>query len=103
VTAVANERREAAAIPMRQTWDLDVTWQSAAGCRGLDANLFFSPTHLESKEERQYREGRAKSICAQCSVRAQCLEFALTTREPHGIWGGMNELERRHAIARMAV
>lgn len=100
---MANEFRDAATIRMRQTWDLHVDWQSEAQCRGSDANLFFSPTHLESKEERQHREGRAKSICADCAVRPQCLDFALATRESHGIWGGLNELERRHTIARMAV
>ncbi len=92
----------ASAIAMRQTWDLDISWQFEASCRGSDANLFFSPTHLESKEERDQREARAKSICADCTVRSRCLEFALLTREPHGIWGGLNELERRHALARQA-
>jgi WhiB family transcriptional regulator, redox-sensing transcriptional regulator len=83
---------------MRQTWDLELAWQSQAGCRGSDANLFFSPTHLETKDERQMREMAAKAICGACAVRKQCLDFALSTREPHGIWGGLNELERRHAV-----
>ncbi len=88
---------------MRPTWDLNLTWQSGAGCRGSDANLFFAPTHAESKEERTARETRAKAICSECSVRLACLDFALATRESHGIWGGLNELERRHAIERKAV
>ena len=37
----------------------------------------------------------AKSICATCPVRTPCLDFALEIREPHGIWGGLNESERR--------
>jgi WhiB family transcriptional regulator, redox-sensing transcriptional regulator len=98
VPAVAVPRPVSTAPRMRQTWDLEVAWQSEAGCRGSDANLFFSPTHLESKEERQVREIAAKAICAECVVRRPCLDFALLTREPHGIWGGMNELERRHAV-----
>src|SRR5437870_1750451 len=52
---------------MRPIWDLDVTWQFEARCRGSDANLFFSPTHLESKEERHLREAQAKSICSTCT------------------------------------
>jgi WhiB family redox-sensing transcriptional regulator len=103
VAAVARISRDVAAISMRHTWDIEVDWQADARCRGSDANLFFSPTHLESKEERQQREGRAKSICSACTVRRRCLEFAIATRESHGIWGGMNELERRHAVARQAV
>ena len=38
---------------------------------------------------------RAKAICAQCSVREPCLEMAIRIREQHGIWGGLNELERK--------
>ena len=30
-----------------------------------------------------------------CPVRKECLTFALRIREPHGIWGGLNEMERR--------
>jgi len=28
-------------------------------------------------------------------VRPECLEYALEVRETHGIWGGLNEMERR--------
>ena len=41
------------------------------------------------------RERQAKAICARCPVRIECLEYAVRIREPHGIWGGLNELERR--------
>ncbi len=34
-------------------------------------------------------------ICAQCIVQPECLEFALRVHEPHGIWGGLTEAERR--------
>ncbi|HEV3495824.1 MAG TPA: WhiB family transcriptional regulator, partial [Actinomycetes bacterium] len=46
------------------------------------------------------REARAKEICALCPVRRPCLDYALAIREPHGIWGGLNELERKQLIAR---
>jgi WhiB family redox-sensing transcriptional regulator len=61
--------------------------------------LFFPPTYAERKEERDAREARAKSICAECPVRAECLDYALSIREPHGIWGGLTEAERRLLIA----
>jgi WhiB family redox-sensing transcriptional regulator len=38
---------------------------------------------------------RAKSICRVCPVNAECLDYALTIREPYGIWGGLTETERR--------
>ena len=70
-------------------------WQWRAACRGEDANLFFPPNHVEEREARLLREQQAKAICATCPVRIECLEYAVRTRESHGIWGGLNELERR--------
>jgi len=95
-------RSSAAGSVSRPIWDEDIDWQKRAACRGADANLFFAPTHQETKEERLGREAQAKSVCARCPVLEQCLSFALTTREPHGIWGGMNESERRQALQRRA-
>lgn len=95
--------RNAMAISMRPTWDHDLNWQSAARCRNSDATVFFAPTHLETKDERVQREGRAKAICSECGVRRACLDFAIVTRESHGIWGGLNEIERRHAVTHQAV
>jgi WhiB family redox-sensing transcriptional regulator len=45
------------------------------------------------------READAKAICVACIVREDCLNYALSIREPHGIWGGMNENERRLLLA----
>ena len=99
--APATPRRSSAAGEVsRPTWEEDVSWQQDALCRGADVNLFFTPSHLEHKEEREEREDRAKAICAGCPVRNPCLSFALRTREPHGVWGGMNEIERRHLLLR---
>lgn len=44
------------------------------------------------------REKRAKEICTDCGVREACLEYALSIREQHGIWGGLTENERREMI-----
>lgn len=38
---------------------------------------------------------RAKEICASCPVQAECLDFALTTNQQWGIWGGL-DVEQRH-------
>ncbi|HEX9774358.1 MAG TPA: WhiB family transcriptional regulator [Actinomycetota bacterium] len=86
----------------RPTWATTVDWQSLAACRGADTNLFFTPFHLETKDERVRREAKAKAICAECPVIMQCRRFALDVREPHGIWGGLNEIERRHLLSRKA-
>jgi len=73
-------------------------WQWRAACRGEEASVFFAPNHSETKEEKHVREHRAKAICAICPVRIECLEYAVRTHESHGIWGGLNELERRLLI-----
>ncbi len=75
-----------------------VEWQMRAACRGPQSVVFFPPTVAEAKDERSERERRAKAICAQCSVITECLEYALRIREPHGIWGGLNEQERRRLL-----
>ena len=63
----------------------DVDWKRA-NCRGMDPNLFFpyrgEPTEL------------AKSVCAGCVIRSDCLEYALA-HEGRGIWGGVAERTRR--------
>jgi len=39
--------------------------------------------------------GPARQVCAQCSVRQLCLEFAVSNRIVYGIWGGLTGPERR--------
>jgi WhiB family transcriptional regulator, redox-sensing transcriptional regulator len=73
-------------------------WQVKAACRGPQAAVFFPPPQFERKDEKLEREARAKAICADCSVRQPCLEYAIDIREPHGIWGGLNESERRQLV-----
>ncbi|MEO6120969.1 MAG: WhiB family transcriptional regulator [Acidimicrobiales bacterium] len=79
---------------------VEQTWQLKAACRGPHVSVFFPPTHFERKDEKENRERRAKSICATCPVRKDCLDFAVRIREQHGIWGGLNEQERRQGAAR---
>jgi WhiB family redox-sensing transcriptional regulator len=65
----------------------DLSWHDRANCKGANADLFFP--------ERGASTRTAKSICRQCQVRADCLEFALRSGEKFGIWGGLSERERR--------
>jgi WhiB family redox-sensing transcriptional regulator len=66
-------------------------WRSAAACRSADPDLFF-PVSDSGRALEQVTQ--AKAICAGCSVRRECLAFALRTHQIHGIWGGMTEGER---------
>jgi len=67
----------------------DRSWQDLANCLGVDPDVFFP---FDSHDEDL---AAAKAICAECSVRRQCLEYALTTRQDAGVWGGKSERERR--------
>ncbi|MFH1329104.1 MAG: WhiB family transcriptional regulator [Actinomycetota bacterium] len=84
---------------MGEAVPLDRSWQLTGLCRGNHSYLFFPPSAVERKEERERREAKAKAICAVCVVRGDCLEFALEIREPYGIWGGKTETERRQVLA----
>jgi WhiB family redox-sensing transcriptional regulator len=67
--------------------DERLAWQDRANCKGANADLFFP--------ERGASTRAAKAICRECQVREECLEFAITTGEKFGIWGGLSERERR--------
>lgn len=76
---------------------LQSPWAVQAACRDADPNHFYPP---EGAERRAEREALAKRICAECVVRGDCLEQALTRGESYGIWGGLNEVERRSLLRR---
>ncbi len=73
----------------------ELEWRERAACLAHPAILFFGLDDTEPPAERRVREDEAKRICATCLVRAECLEYALDTKEPYGIWGGLTELERK--------
>jgi WhiB family redox-sensing transcriptional regulator len=65
----------------------DPSWRRMAACRGVSPDLFFP-----SKGE---PAGEAKQVCQTCPVAGACLDFAITSGEETGIWGGMSERQRR--------
>lgn len=78
------------------------SWWDRAACRGQDASPFFAPAYFEKRSEKLAREAIAKSFCRRCEVRECCLSYALDLRDPHGVWGGMNEMERRAVLRERA-
>ena len=70
-------------------------WRPEAACRGLDPELFFSSDEIVNRQERLEREAEAKAVCNRCSVRRDCLSYAVSAGERYGIWGGLNPQERR--------
>ena len=80
----------------------DSGWRERAACLDYPADLFFGMDDAESSAERRTREDKAKSVCFTCQVRDECLEYALSTKEPYGIWGGLTEIERRTHLHKRA-
>lgn len=81
--------------PVASNWD----WQQYGSCRATGDALFFAPVG-ERPTTRARRETAAKEICAGCVVRRECLDWALTVREPYGVWGGTTPEERSEMLAR---
>ncbi|WP_078588504.1 MULTISPECIES: WhiB family transcriptional regulator [Streptomyces] len=73
-----------------------------AACADSDTNLFYPDPEEMGPETAEWAERRAKMICAGCPVKAMCLSDAMERREPHGIFGGLNERERNSALRRAA-
>lgn len=71
-------------------------WRDRAACRGEDPELFF-PVGRDDVDRPEI--DAAKEICDRCPVLDECLDYALQTRQPEGIWGGLTSTGRR-ALAR---
>ncbi|MXW41669.1 MAG: WhiB family transcriptional regulator [Acidimicrobiia bacterium] len=67
-------------------------WRHLAACRGSDPALFF-PVGRTGMAIKQVEA--AKVLCDDCLAQADCLEFALSTNQDSGVWGGTSEDERR--------
>jgi|GEM_PF-325345 len=70
-------------------------WQTRSACDSSTQGVFFIPGAFERKAEKIAREKIAKSICQSCPVMRECLSYALEKKVKHGVWGGLNEKERR--------
>ena len=71
---------------------IDTNWMSIGNCADKPPSLFF-PSDGVGVEA-------ARRICADCPVKAPCLEYALEQRIDHGVWGGTSERERRRILKR---
>ena len=67
-------------------------WIERAACLEHDPDLFF-PVGTTGPAVAQV--ARAKAVCEPCAVRGDCLTWALDTCQDAGVWGGLDEEERR--------
>lgn len=72
-------------------------WSRDAACREADPHLFHpegDAAHVLSAT------AEAKTYCARCEVQEQCLADSMARAEPSGVWGGLDEKERRTILRR---
>ena len=64
-----------------------MSWWHDALCAQTDPDLFFPENSASSAP--------AKKICAECTVREICLQYALDNDLRYGVYGGLSAVERR--------
>lgn len=69
----------------------DRNWTTRGACAQIEPDALF----VQGAAQRQ-----ARSVCASCPVRLECLADALDGRAEFGVWGGMTERERRALLRR---
>ena len=72
--------------------EFDVDWMRKGRCRDINPSVFFPSDGVGVDV--------ARAICADCPVKAPCLEYALENKIDHGVWGGASERERRRIARR---
>ena len=41
---------------------------------------------------------QARLLCRCCGVRRECLDYAVSTGQSHGVWGGLTTQERQQRL-----
>jgi WhiB family redox-sensing transcriptional regulator len=79
-------------LPMLRNWG-NGEWRKHSACAGVNPDTFF-PTK-DNHSACSYQIATSRLTCATCTVRRDCLMFALENGEHQGIWGGVVPRERR--------
>ena len=70
-------------------------WMEYALCREVGGDMWF-PERGDGHTE---QTRAALRICGMCSVKQECLDFALRTNEKYGVWGQTTERKRQRMRA----
>ncbi|NUU24657.1 MAG: WhiB family transcriptional regulator [Streptomycetaceae bacterium] len=71
-------------------------WMARAACRHASPELFQdSESGAQDSADARHCLETALRMCARCPVRLPCVEWALETGQPQGVWGGCTTAERR--------
>src|SRR3712207_4647606 len=74
-------------------------WRHRALCRDEDPELFF-PIGTTGPAIVQIEQ--AKAVCQRCPAMQPCLDWALSSGQDSGVWGGLSEDDRRALKRRQA-
>lgn len=96
-TATAVAARASTGPGALSLFALPPAWSRRAACDTDTAGLFHAGDG-ERGPAKATRERLALGICARCPVRAECLTYAVDTREWTGVWGGTTETQRAALI-----
>lgn len=75
-------------------------WRDNAACRSEDPEDWFP---IGASPAAKAQERHAKAVCWHCPSLEACGRWALETRQPFGVWGGMSEGQRRAILRRRGV
>lgn len=82
------KRQEAKVLPI--LGEPPGMWVFEGACGEADPELFFSPLGPDWT--------KAKEFCDDCPVRRSCLSYSLRTKQLHGTWGGVDQVELRRLL-----
>lgn len=68
-------------VPSSESWTRD-----ALCTQTMDPDVFFPEPGVSAAD--------AKKICGMCTVRVECLTYALNNNETFGVWGGLTPRDR---------
>lgn len=78
----------------------DPHWWSRAACFGQDTEVFYPPDNARGRRRESY-VNVARTICAPCEVKLECLADALNNGEEYGIFGSC-DMEKLHGQTQRA-
>ncbi len=69
---------------------MDTNWMALGKCAHEDPAVFFPSDGVGVI--------KAQRICRSCPMMDHCLEYALTNKIDHGVWGAESERSRRRMV-----
>lgn len=76
-------------MPLQELPFDDLPWHRQAACTEPEVN----PAWFHSSDVREVKH--AVRVCKGCPVSNECLQYALSSDDNWGVWGGLTDRQRR--------